>query len=179
MHGWSEETAPSFSRTKGLRQRFYTPLTLRATNKADTVTALKIIHKTYLDATFPALSKLDLWVTGVSPFPLSKRFLAASAGRKNTINGLRVPKGDPMGVTPEDLIVVETSLSYSDNATYEPVVTEFLHGIGGKIREALCKQGFEHMISPWIYLNDADKDQDMFGGYPVENVKADLAADPG
>jgi FAD/FMN-containing dehydrogenase len=28
------------------------------------------------------------------------------------------------------------------------------------------------MISPWIYVNDADKGQDVFGGYPVENVKA-------
>jgi hypothetical protein len=172
MHEWSEETAPSFSRTKGLRQRFYTPLTLRVTNKADTVAALLTIHKTYFDAVFSALSELDLWFTGMSPFPVSKRFLAASAERKNSMNGLHIPNGDPMGITPENLIVVELSLSYSNNATYEPIVTEFLHGIGGKIREALCKQGFEHMVSPWIYLNDADKGQDVFGGYPAENVKA-------
>jgi hypothetical protein len=28
------------------------------------------------------------------------------------------------------------------------------------------------LVSSWIYLNDADKGQDVFGGYPVENVKA-------
>jgi hypothetical protein len=172
MQGWSEETAPSFSRTKGLRQRFYTPLTLRVTNKADTVAALQTIHTTYFDAVFSALSELDLWFTGMSPFPISKRFLDASARRRNSVNGMHIPKGDPMGITPENLIVVELSLSYSNNATYEPIVTAFLHGIGGKIRKALCKQGFEHMISPWIYVNDADKGQDVFGGYPVENVKA-------
>lgn len=172
MHGWSEETAPSFSRTKGLRQRFYTPVTLRATNKADTVAALEILHKTYFGAVFSALSELDLWFTGMSPFPVSKRFLAASAGKKNSIHGLRIPKGDPMGLNPENLIVVELSLSYSNNAAYEPIVTEFLHGIGEKIRAALCENGLEHMISPWIYLNDADKGQDVFGGYPLKNVQA-------
>lgn len=172
MNGWSEETAPSFSRTKGLRQRFYTPLTLRVTDKAKTVAALQIIHKVYFDAIFLSLSELDLWFTGMSPFPVSKRFLAASAGKDNSVNGLEVPKGDPMGITPEDLIVVELSLSYSNNATYEPIVTDFLHGIGDKIREELCKHGFEDMISPWIYLNDADKGQDVFAGYPAENVQA-------
>lgn len=172
MHGWSEETAPSFSRTKGLRQRFYTPLTLRVADKAKTVAALQIIHKVYFDAIFSALSELDLWFTGMSPFPISKRFLTASAGKNNSISDLEIPKGDPMGVIPENLIVVELSLSYSNNAAYEHIVTEFLHGIGGKIREALCKHGFEDMISPWIYLNDADKGQDVFAGYPAENVQA-------
>jgi hypothetical protein len=172
MHGWSEETAPSFARTKGLRQRFYTPLTLRVTNKAETVAALEIIHEIYFGAVFAALSELDLWFTGMSPFPISKRFLAASAERENSIAGLHIPKGDPMGLTPENLIVVELSLSYSNNATYEPIVTEFLHVIGREIREALCKRGLEHMIHPWIYLNDADKGQDVFGGYPADNVLA-------
>jgi hypothetical protein len=172
MHGWSEETAPSFSRTKGLRQRFYTPVTLRATDKAKTVAALEILHKIYFGAVFSALSELDLWFTGMSPFPVSKHFLAASADKKNSVSGLRIPKGDPMGIKPENLIVVELSLSYSNNATYEPIVTEFLHGIGEKIRAELCKNGLEHMISPWIYLNDADKGQDVFGGYPAGNVKA-------
>lgn len=172
MHGWSEETAPSFARTKGLRQRFYTPLTLRVTNKAETVAALEIVHKTYFDAVFPALSALDLWFTGMSPFPISKRFLAASVERENSTPGLHIPKGDPMGLKPENLIVVELSLSYSNNAAYEPVVTEFLHGIGREIREALCRVGLEHTILPWIYLNDADKGQDVFGGYPIENLQA-------
>jgi len=172
MHGWSEETAPSFARTKGLRQRFYTPLTLRVTKRAEVATALKIIHETYFGAVFSALSELDLWFTGMSPFPISKRFLAASAGRENSVGDLHIPDGDPMGLTPENLIVVELSLSYSNNAAYEPVVTEFLHGIGGDIREALCKRGLEHTIAPWIYLNDADKGQDVFGGYPAENVQA-------
>ena len=171
MHGWSEETAPSFSRTKGLRQRFYTPVTLRITGKAEIVSALEILQSTYFGAVFSALSELDLWFTGMSPFPVSERFLAASAGKKNSINGLRIPKGDPMGITPENLIVVELSLSYSNNASYEPIVTDFLHGIGEKIRAALCENGFEHMISPWIYLNDADKGQDVFGGYPTKNVQ--------
>lgn len=173
MHGWSEETAPSFSRTKGLRQRFYTPVTLRAIDKANTVAALEILHKTYFDAVFSALSELDLWFTGMSPFPVSKRFLAASAGKKNSINGLHIPKGDPMGLSPKNnLIVVELSLSYSNNATYEPIVTEFLYRIGEKIRAELCKNGLEHLISPWIYLNDADKGQDVFAGYPAGNVQA-------
>lgn len=171
MHGWSEETAPSFARTKGLRQRFYTPLTLRVTEKAEIVAALEIIHQTYFDAVFSALSELDLWFTGMSPFPISKRFLAASAERENSVDGLHIPKGDPMGLTPENIIVVELSLSYSNNATYEPIVTQFLHGIGREIRDALCRRGFEHTILPWIYLNDADKGQDVFGGYPAENVR--------
>jgi len=172
MHRWSEETAPSFARTKGLRQRFYTPLTLRVTDKAEIVTALEIIHQTYFGVVFSALTELDLWFTGMSPFPISKRFLAASAGRENSAGDPQIPKGDPMGLTPENLIVVELSLSYSNNAAYEPIVTAFLHGIGREIREALCKRGLEHTISPWIYLNDADKGQDVFGGYPAENVQA-------
>ena len=77
-----------------------------------------------------------------------------------------------MGIKPENLIVVELSLSYSNNAAYEPIVTEFLHRIGQRIRAALCENGLEHIISPWIYLNDADKGQDVFGGYPAENVQA-------
>lgn len=172
MHGWSEETAPSFSRTKGLRQRFYTPVTLRATDKADTVAALEILHKTYFGAVFSALSDLDMWFTGMSPFPVSKRFLAASADKKNSIKGLDIPKGDPMGIKPENLIVVELSLSYSNNPAYEPIVTKFFHAIDQKIRAALCENSLEHMISPWIYLNDADKGQDVFAGYPAENVQA-------
>jgi hypothetical protein len=172
MHGWSEETAPSFARTKGLRQRFYTPLTLRVTDNAETVAALETIHELYFGAVSSALSRLDLWFTGMSPFPISKRFLAASAERENSVGDIHIPKGDPMGLTLENLIVVELSLSYSNDATYEPIVTEFLHGIGREIREALCRRGLEHTIHPWIYLNDADKGQDVFGGYPVENVQA-------
>jgi hypothetical protein len=172
MHGWSEETAPSFSRTKGLMQRFYTPLTLRVTDQADTVAALQTIYKTYFNAVFSALSELDLCFTGMSSFPISKRFLAASAGKNLSINGLHIPKGEPIRITPKNLIVVELSLSYANNATYEPIVTKFLHGIGGKSREALCKQGFEDMILLWMYLNDADKGQHVFRGYPVENVEA-------
>jgi hypothetical protein len=57
-----------------------------------------------------------------------------------------------MGIAPENIIVLELSLSYSTFATFEPIVIEFLHDMGGKIRETLCKQGFEDMISSWSHL---------------------------
>ena len=172
MHQWSEETAPSFARTKGLRQRFYTPLTLRVLDKKRTLAALEIIHDEYFGTVSSALSSLDVWFSGVSPFPISQQYLAASAGRKNSVHGINIPDGDPMGVVPENLIVVELSTSYSNNATYEAVVTAFLHDVDQRIRNKLCKHGLDDIISRWIYINDADKGQDVFDGYPRENVKA-------
>lgn len=172
MHEWSEETAPSFAATQGLRQRFYTPLTLRVGQKAQAVAALEIIHRLYFDAISSALSDVDLWFTGLSPFPMSANSLAASAYRNNTVCGLDIPAGDPMGIEPENLIVVELSVSYANNASYEPIITDFLHGIGRQIREDLARGGLDELVSPWIYLNDADKGQDVFGGYPKNNVEA-------
>lgn len=172
MHQWDEENAPPFAVIKGLRQRFYAPLSLRVVDKKQAVAALEIIHEEYFGAVFDALEELDLWFTGMSPFPVSKNFLAASTGPNYSADDLDNPSGDPMGVTPENLIVVELSLSYSDNSSYEPIATEFLHGIGRKIRDRLCQDGLEDLISPYLYLNDADKGQDVFAGYPDENVKA-------
>lgn len=172
VHEWSEETAPSFARTKGLRQRFYTPVTLRVKQKSQVLEALEIIHRLYFGAISSALTELDLWFTGMSPFPISAHSLATSAYRNNTVCGLDIPDGDPMGIEPENLIVVELSISYSNKASCEPITTEFLHGIGRQIREELAQEGLDELISPWIYLNDADKGQDVFGGYPKKNVEA-------
>lgn len=165
MQQRSEETLPAFEATKDLRQRFYSPLTLRLLDRSETLSAQEVVHHAFFDGLTSALSDLGVWFTGVSPFPISKRFLAASGGASNTSNGDEFPAGDPMGLHPEDVLVVELSLTYSNNASYERIVTGFLDNVNAQIHTQLCAEGLGHLISSSIYLNDADKGQDVFAGY--------------
>jgi hypothetical protein len=172
MHQWSEETAPSFSQTTGLRQRFYTPFSLRVLDRDEAVKALGIIHDIYFGAIFEALAGVDVWFTGFSPFPISTHYLQASAHANPQPAALDIPFGDPMNVTPENLLVLELSLSYGDHTSYEPIVTAFLEQMGQRMKDELEVQNLRHLISSWLYINDADKGQNVFAGYTKENVRA-------
>lgn len=76
-----------------------------------------------------------------------------------------------MGAAVENYFWIEFAITYSDNEAYEPVVTKLLEDVNDEVMRKLEAQGKLDMVSKFIYLNDADKGQDVWGGYPKENVR--------
>ncbi|KAI5357776.1 putative FAD-binding domain, PCMH-type, FAD-binding, type PCMH, subdomain 2 [Septoria linicola] len=161
MYGWSEETGPQFSATEGLRQRFYI-IPLYASKEA-----LTIVIKTYFDLVFDGLANVETWFTGLSPIPVSERFINAS----HSPHGHGLPDGDPMGAEVSSYFWVEFALSYNDDAANEHIITSFLERAESAIMGNLTEAGLIDQVSKFLYLNDADKGQDVWGGYPKENVR--------
>lgn len=161
MYGWSEETGPQFSATEGLRQRFFI-IPLYANKEA-----LKIVIDDYFALIFDCLSDVEMWFAGLSPIPVSERFINASTGT----NGHGLPDGDPMGAPVENYFWIEFALSYNNDPANEAFITAFLDQVNTAVLGHLADAGLSDQLSSFIYLNDADQGQDVFGGYPKENVK--------
>ncbi|KAH9832710.1 FAD binding domain-containing protein [Teratosphaeria destructans] len=163
MHGWSQEINAFLEVTIGLRQRFW--LIPLATNRQ----ALEIATDVFFSQVSDALGAFDVWSAAWSPIPVSPHFLNAS----RHANGHGLPDGDPMGAEPVAQYMIELSLSYSDIAAYEDVVTEFLIKVDADIRSSIRSAGLADTLLDFYYLNDVDKDQadQLWNGYPKENVR--------
>lgn len=61
-----------------------------------------------------------------------------------------------MSVMLENVLIVELSLSYNKNATYGPIVSQYLANSNTKIHAGLYAAGLGHLVSHFIYLNDPD-----------------------
>ncbi|KAF2765138.1 FAD-binding domain-containing protein [Teratosphaeria nubilosa] len=163
MYEWSQETSPLLEETIGLRERFW--LIPLATNKQ----ALQIATVVFLNQVSDALGAFDVWIAGWSPIPVSPHFLNAS----RDANGHGLPDGDPMGAEPVAQYMIELSLTYSNIAAYEDVVTEFLIKVDADIRSSIRGADLVDTLLGFYYLNDVDKGQAdrLWNGYPKENVR--------
>lgn len=95
--------------------------------------------------------------TGLAWNSITRNFLAQSN------NGI----GTPMGVPSDQaLFWVEESISWG-SAVDTPRVEAFMADTNQIIQEELEKAG---LTSDYLYLNDSDQTQDVFAGYPAENV---------
>lgn len=157
MKEWDEEIDPSFSQIAGFRQRFH------VVNTWPSLEAMNIVHDTYYGLMNRTLfGKLgDVWIGGLTPMPISKQFFKASK-----VNG-----GDPMGIDPVDgpQIWYEINLSFANKQEYDDVATEFLDAFEVELEKNLSAAGIKR--GKYLYLNDSDKGQPVFEGYPMSNVQ--------
>lgn len=153
MYGWTQETDPPISQIHGFRQRFY------VTSITASLDAMSIIHDTYFTAAQAQLSNVTNFFTGVAFMPISENYISAGNDRG----------GDPMGVdaSKAPYIWIEQSLSWPDPAD-DSKIEEFLTSVNAEISSKLENLG---VTSPFLYLNDADAGQPVFGGYPKQNVE--------
>lgn len=151
---WDELMAPQFTQTVGLRERFYV-MTTYADKKA-----MSIVHDTWAANMNSSLAGLDFYITGLTPMPISKQFFKAS----------RVNGGDPMDLDPADgpQIWYELSVTYG-SASDEAAVTAFVNKVGTEVQQKLTAAGIKW--PKYLYLNDADKGQPVFEGYPAKSVQ--------
>ncbi|KAF2127464.1 FAD-binding domain-containing protein, partial [Dothidotthia symphoricarpi CBS 119687] len=133
----------------GLRHRFRVVPTL-ATREA-----MDIVHDTW----FALLRKNDL----ANRVP---GFLASLGYNSISRTFAEHSRGTPAEFALVPQFWVEESLSWS-NAADDAVMEQFLLDVNAQIEKKLVKR---KLTTPYVYLNDADKGQDVWKGYKKENV---------
>lgn len=122
--------------------------------------ALQIVHDTYFAMAAEYFADVEIWITGLALNIISKEFVLA---------GIANGGEDPIGLDPEraPYIMIEESLTWyyeSDDDTIEAFYTAFNANITAQLEPY-------DVLTPFVYLNDANGAQDVFGGYPAENVQ--------
>ncbi|KAF3762028.1 FAD binding domain-containing protein [Cryphonectria parasitica EP155] len=130
-------------------------LTLRANREA-----LQLIHDTYFEMIASYFADVDIWITGLAMNIVSKQYV---------LGGLEQGGPDPMGLDPDvaPYLMIEESITWyeaSDDAT----IQAFYDAFNANITAQLEPLG---VLVPYVYLNDANGEQDVFGGYPAANVE--------
>ncbi|KAF4553030.1 FAD-binding domain-containing protein 28 [Elsinoe fawcettii] len=146
------ETGASFDQVRGLRQRFYFQ------NIPANRRALEIAHNVFFDVAKQRLAGAQVFSIAFAAMPMITSFFENAIKRG----------GDPMSVKPEPQIWIEFSHTYR-NAADEPLFDSYLRELDGALVKALTDAGFPP--NKFIYLNDAERFQDVFGGYPVANLQ--------
>ncbi|KAF4552821.1 FAD-binding domain-containing protein 14 [Elsinoe fawcettii] len=138
-----------------LRQRFYF-LSIPAD-----AGALRIAHDTFFAKVDSDLNgKLPFWVTAFAAMSMPTAFFENAIKRG----------GDPMSIQPSDgpQIWIEFSHTYQ-RPEDEAIIDAYLRDLDSSLRSALTANGTP--ANKFIYLNDADKFQNVFAGYPAANVQ--------
>ncbi|KAJ4982879.1 FAD binding domain-containing protein [Stagonosporopsis vannaccii] len=133
----------------GLRQRFHV-VPLKATRAA-----MDVLHETW----FKSLQETDL----ANRVP---GFLASLAYNTVTKTFAERSQGTPQEFDAIPQFWAEENVCWS-NAEDDFEVENFLLDVNKKLKTALEEQ---NLTVPYLYLNDAGGDQDVFGGYKKENV---------
>lgn len=122
--------------------------------------ALQIIHDTYFEMIAEHFADVDMWITGLAMNIVSKEYV---------LGGIQQGGPDPMGLDPSlaPYIMVEESITWYE-ASDDTTVDAFYEAFNKNITVQLEPFG---VLSPYVYLNDANGAQDVFGGYPAENVE--------
>jgi hypothetical protein len=123
-----------------------------------TLEAMTIVHDTFFDAIIAEnLTALPDFFVGLAWNSITKKFVEESN------KGI----GCPQGVAEEPAFWVEEALTWGDAAD-TPRIKSFIQTVNADITAKL--EAINATI-PYIYLNDADETQDVFGGYPAANVQ--------
>ncbi|KAF4552711.1 FAD-binding domain-containing protein 12 [Elsinoe fawcettii] len=155
LYDWTREIDPQLDAgLAGFRNR-YTGLSIPADERALDIT-LKTFYEVLDESPIPSF---PYYIASIIPMPMTKAYFQAAVDKG----------GDPMGLTPDDapFLWVEISETYT-LPEQDEIVTKFVKDVDARIRGALKEAGFAE--NKFIYLNSADKWQDVFGGYKRENV---------
>ncbi|KAF1994899.1 FAD-binding domain-containing protein [Amniculicola lignicola CBS 123094] len=134
----------------GFRQRF------RVVSTKATREAMDIVHDTW----FAKLQSTDM----ANRIP---GFFAGLAYNSVTRTFAERSQGMPMAIAPIAQFWVEEAVSWSDAAD-DAEVEQFIKDVNVEIETLL---GEKDLSLPYVYLNDANKDQPVFEGYGKENVE--------
>lgn len=134
----------------GFRQKF------RVVPTAATAEALRIVHDTYFDALRSSgiADRVPGFFSGLAFNAITRRFAAASAGT-------------PQNIPVEPAFWIEESVSWAE-AGDDAEVEEWVRGVNGEIEARLEAVGASNR---YVYLNDADKGQEVFRGYGEESLE--------
>lgn len=154
MYQWSNELDPVFPLLKGDRQRFYV-LNIHASNRD----AIATVHDTFIEVAKESIPTGV--ITAALAFPaVGEKYIQAS-----TVNG-----GDPMSLDPAGApyIWVEESMTALATVTDEEI-DAFYEKANSKIIQRLKEKNIA--LPKFLYMNDANPSQDVFGTYPPENLQ--------
>lgn len=155
MAAFGQAVLPAFKKggeSYGLHQRFH------VVSHAATREAMDIVHDTFFSPVKAQnLGNLTDFFVGLAWNSITTKFIEASN------SGI----GCPQGVKEEPVFWVEEAFTWGD-AEDDVKIEAFVLSVNKEIKEKL--EAIE-ATRPYIYMNDADKEQDVFGGYPVQNVK--------
>ena len=155
MAAFSEAVLPAFQsggESYGLQQRFH------VVSHAATREAMDIVHDTFFDgiASYNLANKTG-FIVGLAWNAITTQFINASN------SGI----GCPQGIDEEPVFWVEEALSWGDAAD-NALIEEFVVAVNANITAQLAAI---NATRAYNYLNDADQDQNVFGGYPAANVE--------
>ncbi|ETS78416.1 hypothetical protein PFICI_10478 [Pestalotiopsis fici W106-1] len=153
MYNWTQAADPGREALRGLRARFQV-ITITADRAA-----VQVLHDTFLEMLESTLANVENLVAALVFVPITEKFLTAS-----TING-----GDPMDVDTASApyLFVEQTFLWS-NASDSAKIDSFLETYNANVTAQLSVM--DNVLSPYLYLNYADSTQDVFKGYPQDNV---------
>ncbi|OJD36055.1 fad binding domain-containing protein [Diplodia corticola] len=121
--------------------------------------AMQIIHDTYFAMATEYFADVEGWITGLAYNIISKEFI---------LGGI-TDGGDPMGLDPNaaPYLWVEESITWT-HAEDDDTVQAFYEAVNKNITTQLEPLGVLH---DFLYMNDVNKAQDVFAGYPKSSVE--------
>ena len=135
----------------GFRQRFHV-YPCKATKET-----MNIVHDTYFETAEAMLSNVTGVFTGLAWNPITESFINA------TNSGI----GSPLNPTEVASFWTEESLTW-ENAADDAVIENFLETVNANITAQLTAI---NSTASFLYLNDADEDQNVFATYPAANLQ--------
>lgn len=155
MANWSVETDANFEEeTHGVFFRF------SVVSIVADLDAMGLIFDTYFEQVQVLMANVTNGGATLAVMPITEAFITNNRGGNES--------ADPMGIdaTRGTYIWLEEAYLYTD-----PADTDYIDSVILTVREAINAVLPEEVLSPYLYLNDADKDQPVFQGYAPENLE--------
>lgn len=155
MGQWATATEVGWEQLHGRHSRFYV-LAFRANREA-----MNIVHDTFFELAVKHLTDVPGIGATLTFMPISKSSITANRGGG--------PASDPMGIDESQgpFIWVEESLGFQ-RAEDEDIATRFYEAVDKEIASRLAPL---NVSTPYLYLNDAGKEQPVFEGYDPANLR--------
>lgn len=155
MSNWAAETDDNFEeQTHGVFFRFYVVSIL-----AD-LDAMGLVFDTFFEQVETLMANVTNGGATLAVMPITQAFITNNRGGNES--------ADPMGIdaTVGPWIWMEEAFEYTEAAD-----TEYIDTVIDTVRAAIDAVLPEDVISPYLYLNDADKGQPVFEGYAPQNLQ--------
>lgn len=155
MSNWSAEVDNNFyAETSGVFFRF------SVVSIVADLDAMGIVFDTFFEQVETLMANVTNGGATLAVMPITEAFIVNNRGGNES--------ADPMGIdaTRAPYIWLEEAFQYTDAAD-----TEWVDTVITTVRAAIDAALPADVVSPYLYLNDADKDQPVFEGYAAENVQ--------
>lgn len=154
MSNWAAEIDTNFGELHGTFFRF------SVVSLVADLDAMGIVFDTFFEQAESLLANVTNGGATLALMPITEAFIVNNRGGNES--------ADPMGIDASlaPYLWVEEAFQYTDEAD-----TEYIDSVITTIRAAIDAVLPEEMVAPYIYLNDADKDQPVFEGYAAENLE--------